>query len=672
MFSLKKDKAKADDKKSLAAHTTQRRTIKVQTEYGGGFSFSKIICHFFSLIGAALTFIRNLIANTVMLLLILLVVCGYYAFSDFKEEIVNLAKQHDEKPMTQDAKILYLPLKGTISEVPFSKSQFDVIYRELGNSIKGEGSHELLAIERALRLAAEDGQIEKVILDLQGTRGLSMANVQRLGLLLDKLQKKNKEVIATATVYTQTNYALATHADVILLDPIGEVSLRGIGINNLYFKELLDKIMVRPYIFRAGELKSAVEPFMQNSMSDPVKKEYQDLAAKLWDVYLQSLGNRTDLDKNMVLPDATSYAGTLAFFKGDKATMQLEHKLIDKLQSKIEYLNSLKSEYGVAKDGPTYMPKVINYRDYLDFRMHDLSEPAAPPKGEDGQSNIYVVYGIGTITDFRESSVDFSPENLMPILDGIAKDENAKAVVMYINSPGGTVTASEMIRRKLESLRESNIDVVVSMNGVATSGAYMVASAARKILATPSTVTGSIGVFGIGFGADQLLNNYGVYQDGVSTNELAELPAAKPLSQNVMTIMELQINNTYQRFIDLVATSRSLNFDNYKEYAEGKIFVAEDAKKLKLIDDIGTLYDAIDIAVKENTLDKGKVRVIHAGMRHESKFPLLEQFIFGNLYGLLPEGVAAALLDLREGSKVLGGSLYEDRAIMAITPFRVQ
>ena len=623
----------------------------------------RALCAVASFIGAALTFIRNLLANLVMLLLLAVLCAGYYACTDLKEEVVNLASSEAAPPpAAREARILYLPLRGMISERPFSRSRFDALYRKLNATLTGGSSHELLAIERALELACDDDRLEKIVLDLQGMRGLTLSMAGRLAPLLDRLRAQNKEVVATALTYSQPAYALASHASLILLDPMGEVALRGVGFNNLYYRQLLDSMMIRPYIFRAGAFKSAVEPFMLGGMSEQVRSELSDVAGKLWQEYLSFLSARTQLSPADVLPEAGAYAQELAVYGGDRGRMQQVRHVVDRLQSTADYLASLVGEYGSDPSGSESLPRMVHYTDYLSLRRRMQTERP---------HHIYVVYGIGTISDVSDNGSDFSPDSVLPLLDDIARDKKARAVVFYLNSPGGTVSASELIRRKLQELRGRGIDVIVSMNGTAASGAYMVACAARRILATPSTITGSIGVFGLGFGADELLNHVGVRQDSVVTHELALMPVATPLPRNVMAMLELQIRSVYQRFIALVADSRGVAASDYERFAEGRIFMASDARRLQLIDALGSLKDAIALAARDNHIDEDDYHVIHATPQTSDHLAMLDQLLGTATSFLLRGSALGALLpehgQLR-GLKQPGANDWPAQAIIPFTP----
>lgn len=638
------------------------KVISVQTEEKKSISFFGLIWRFLSFIGATLTFIRNFIGNVIMLIIIGLIIIAYNFASNLTQEVQTVFKGQTAPPvLTQQVDTLYFALNGNIQEAPFAKGKVESLLRELNDSLNGSYSHELLAIERALDLALVDDNIQRLIFDMQGATGLSLSNVQRLGEKLQKLKEQGKEVIVAAQSYSQTNYALASYASTILLDPIGEIGLKGINLSNLYYKGLIDKLELRPYIFRAGHYKSAVEPYLRNNMSDDVKAQYQELANSLWQEYKNELKVRDKLKNSQILPNAASYVSLLELFNGDIAAMQQKLKFVDELMPLDSYLEQiyLNTENKQGAREFSELKNVLAYQDYLLFKAQNNT----------AKNKVYIVYGIGTITDRAENTQSFSPDNIIPILNNIQKDKNAKAVIMYLNSPGGTVTAATAIYRKLMQLKAQGIDVIVSMNGVAASGAYLISAAADKIYATNTTLTGSIGVFAIALGFDKLLNKYGVSQDGVSTNDLAITPIATQLPEAQERIYTLQIQNTYRNFIDLVAQARKLNKNNYLQFAEGQVFIASKAKDLGLVDEIGSLNQALDDTIASYNLNKDEVKIVHCTVNSDENLSMFENLFITHLHSYLPNELNLLLLEAKK-NKALIFNPNQDKLVLALDPIQ--
>ena len=289
-------------------------------------------------------------------------------------------------------------------------------------------------------------------------------------------------------------------------------------------------------------------------------------------------------------------------------------------------------------------------------------------EGKKASSNtVAVIYGIGEITDYPERPTDFAYDNIAPQIEEAMMNDNIAAVVLYLNSPGGSVIASEKIRRSLEALQKYTVKpIIVSMNGTAASGAYWIGSQAEKIFATQSTITGSIGVFGLSFGAHRLLNKYGAYQDGVATNELAQAPIAKEMPYSQQMMYNLAVEKTYKDFVELVAKNRGLKANTYEIFAEGQIFLAEEAQTLGLVDEVGNLSDAIAYAAKQAGIDPNRLRVRHMSPESPNELGGFESLLFGLCNAYLPPEFTEAMLKLRQNTKLLKKDGSNN--LMAISP----
>lgn len=724
--------------------------LRKKPQHGG-------LCQALMTIGSVITFARNLVFNIIFLLLLFFIFGGYMAVQSIKDSGLllsgsNIVTQID--PNALPAEVLYFDLKGNISEIPFGSSQIDNLQRQLEYSLYGRQSHELVAVENALRLVATDPQIKKVVISVDGMGPITLSIAERLGKAIDMAKGHGqREVIVMGMGISQAAYALAAHADRIVLDSLGEIDLKGIALSSLYFKDLLDRFELTPYIFRAGHYKSAVEPFMLNSMSPDVRREFQAIAFKSWEIYQKSITDARSIKTPTLLPEANVYVNWLTQFHGDRAQMQLAQGLVDEIKSAEDYLMELAQEVNVDADAP-YFPAIITYQDYLmrhhvmttgKHRLGSLSEvevkpvPASPAQsasislaaaaaageldgvlpqvlravptlaesvaavalsaaGEGQQPNavvggsseataattlsrtnratrskrrvggneVAVLYGVGELTDISDSPNAFTYDNLAPLIEEAQHDSSVGALVLYLNSPGGSVIASEKIRRALELFQQSGKPLVISMNGTAASGAYWIASQGDAIFATPSTITGSIGVFGIGFGAHRLLNRYGAYQDGVVTNDLALSAIAEEMPASQQRMLSLSVENTYRNFIELVARNRGLKVNEYEIFAEGQIFLADDARTVGLIDEIGDVNDAIQYASRLAGISQDRLKIHHVAPSLGSELGGLESLFFGLSASYLPEELTYALVELKTQSKML--RLNEPKSIMAIAP----
>ena len=729
------------------------------------------VCNVMLTIGSWITFARNFVFNIIFLLLMFFVFGGYMAVQSLKENGISFSSTTADQinAIADKAEVLYFDLNGPISEMPFSSSQIDVLQRELESALYGKMSHELVAIEKALELSANDSTIKKVIISVDGMNLVSLSVAERIGSAMELAKAKDKraegsdfsrEVVVVGTAISQSAYAIAAHADKIVMDSLGEVDLRGISMTSLYFKDMLEKAQITPYIFRAGHFKSAVEPFMLNAMSPDVRREYQAIAFKSWDIYKKSIGARSKIavKSREILPEANVYAQWIRRYGGDRAQLQLAQGLVDEIMPLNLYYEELSEQVNADYDRP-YRPAIITYQDYL-MRHHALTSgkkagalsqievrPAAIigsmnsimanstsvsplssaaatlskstdaakqqangynytangtdrsydrgaednrtplqfsdieaiseakrqierrlKEGKRASSNtVAVIYGIGEITDYPERPSDFAYDNIAPQIEEAMMNDNIAAVVLYLNSPGGSVIASEKIRRSLEALQKYTVKpIIVSMNGTAASGAYWIGSQAEKIFATQSTITGSIGVFGLSFGAHRLLNKYGAYQDGVATNELAQAPIAKEMPYSQQMMYNLAVEKTYKDFVELVAKNRGLKANTYEIFAEGQIFLAEEAQTLGLVDEVGNLSDAIAYAAKQAGIDPNRLRVRHMSPASQNELGGFESLLFGLSNAYLPPEFTEAMLKLRQNSKMLKKDGSNN--LMAISP----
>ena len=762
------------------------------------------VCNVMLTIGSWITFARNFVFNIIFLLLMFFVFGGYMAVQSLKENGISFSSTTADQinAIADKAEVLYFDLNGPISEMPFSSSQIDVLQRELESALYGKMSHELVAIEKALELSANDSTLKKVIISVDGMNPVSLSVAERIGSAMELAKAKDKraegsdfsrEVVVVGTTISQSAYAIAAHADKIVMDSLGEVDLRGISMTSLYFKDMLEKAQITPYIFRAGHFKSAVEPFMLNAMSPDVRREYQAIAFKSWDIYKKSIGARSKIavKSREILPEANIYAQWIRRYGGDRAQLQLAQGLVDEIMPLNLYYEELSEQVNADYDRP-YRPAIITYQDYL-MRHHALTSgkkagalsqievrPAAIigsmnsimanstsvsplssaaatlskstdvasassaitsaastvsgasaeavgsgsvadaggaaklqangynytangtdrsydrgadnnraplqfsdieaiseakrqierrlKEGKKASSNtVAVIYGIGEITDYPERPTDFAYDNIAPQIEEAMMNDNIAAVVLYLNSPGGSVIASEKIRRSLEALQKYTVKpIIVSMNGTAASGAYWIGSQAEKIFATQSTITGSIGVFGLSFGAHRLLNKYGAYQDGVATNELAQAPIAKEMPYSQQMMYNLAVEKTYKDFVELVAKNRGLKANTYEIFAEGQIFLAEEAQTLGLVDEVGNLSDAIAYAAKQAGIDPNRLRVRHMSPASQNELGGFESLLFGLSNAYLPPEFTEAMLKLRQNSKMLKKDGSNN--LMAISP----
>ncbi len=603
----------------------------------------KCICAFFKFIGATISFARNVVANLVFLLFLAL--CGMlWMLSESAGDHLNALIEGDEvQKEINPAPVLWLSLNGDLDELPLGDDQLSKMLSQFSSNLRPDEIRvDLNQLLRVLHKAAADDEIKTVVADVSNLSIPSSQAVMRLIEACDEFKKithGTKPLIFFSDSFSQGTYIAASHASEIILDPFGKVDIHGLSMSTLYYAPLLERFKLTPYVFRAGTHKSAVEPLLRDSMSPEVKEEYSHIANSMWANFEQIVKEgRTSL-KGKLLPDADEYLKSMRDAQGDNATRALFAGLVDKLMTLDDLKKSLADIYP-AKNDKTQI-------DAISMDNYETLYAARTTKNKiNSPKQLAVIYGMGTISKNNENPRSFSPDNMEYLLNTVTKDPKNKGVLLYIDSGGGEVGASENIRRMIVKLHEKGLKVAVYMADVTASGAYWIATAADKIYASEHTLTGSIGVFATTIGADRLLNEYGVSQDGVSTSPLAETAIATPINKYQKELIELEIGNTYHKFLKLVCNARGLDISNKELFAEGKVFTAPDAKKLGLIDDITTLQGAIDALETECGMQKDESVWRSYVVPMGNNLGMLPQLLVNKLGAWLPDPALKLLLDL--------------------------
>ncbi len=621
-------------------------------------------------IGSVITFARNLVFNLIFLLLILAIFSGIYFANNAKDMVENTAVNADGSAKTVSP-ILYFDLSGTIHEMPQPDNEYTKFTKQFSDVLNTPEYNDVVSIEDALNTASDDKRIKSVYFNFSKTDRMPMPVASRVKKAILDYKKKNPGVMVSAysDSYNASSYLIATACDKIILDPLGSFTFRGFSASSLYFKDLLNRFNLSPLVFRAGEFKSAVEPFTSSRMSEPVKEEYRKAFNILWLTYLKSLNSRHNTGSAIgnlyAVPD--NYIKALVNYQGSEAELLHKLNLVDELISQEDFNASLIKLYGQGKS--IFEPKLTSYQDYL--TLSSLAKNKSSKKSDKKVSSVAVIYGIGDIVDKTETPATFSPDNIKEVLNDIKKDKSVNSVLLYINSGGGSVTASEKIRNMLVNFKkETGKTLTVSMNGLAASGAYWISTAADYVYASPETITGSIGVFSLGISADKLLNEYGVYEDGVETSELARTSIAREMPQSQKIEYQLSVESIYKRFITLVRNAHpELQKVDYREFAEGRIFTVYDAKNLHLINDIDTFDSLIANAKKQiekdgNTLCKVK-HFVPDGI--DSQF-ILKRMLSGHIQGLVSDKTLKMLLSLFDTTSVKDNNTHTPK-IMASSAF---
>ena len=488
---------------------------------------------------------------------------------------------------------LHLNLAGAIVEQPAETGPLDTLG---GGSITRE--FRLSEVIHALDTAAEDDRIKAVALDLDIFTGGGQAALANVGEALDRIRRSGKRVVAYATGYSDDGYQLAAHADEIWLDPLGAVLITGPGGVNLYYAGLLERLGVTANVYRVGAFKSAVEPYTRSDMSPEARQASQALADALWETWQQNI--RQARPRAQIAPYAADPSRFIEAAGGDMARAALAAGLVDRIGDRTAFGRRMVELAGAHHRRVPGSFRAVHFQAWTD--EHPISETG-------GEIGVLTVAGM--IVDGHAALGTAGAETVVENLERGLQRGDLRALVVRIDSPGGSVTASERIRRAVLSARQRGLPVVVSFGSVAASGGYWVATAGNMIFAEPSTVTGSIGVFGILPSFEGTLAKLGVGADGVRTTPLSGEPDIfRGPSEAADRLLQTNVETTYRRFIALVARARNLPPARVNAIGQGRVWDGGTARQLGLVDRFGSLDDAIAEAARRADIDPEEARPV--------------------------------------------------------------
>ncbi|WP_285110806.1 signal peptide peptidase SppA [Leclercia adecarboxylata] len=575
----------------------------------------RLFAGFFKWTWRLLNFVRNLVMN-IFFILILMVCVGVW---------MHLSTNNQAQSAGRGA--LLLDIAGVVVDKPSTSNRLGVLGRQLfGASSDRLQENSLFDIVDAIRQAKDDRNITGIVLDLKNFAGADQPSMQYIGKALREFRDSGKPVIAVGDNYSQGQYYLASFANKVWLSPQGTVDLHGFATNGLYYKSLLDKLKVTTHVFRVGTYKSAVEPFIRDDMSPAAREADSRWIGELWQHYLATVAANRQIASEQVFPGAQGVLDGLRKVDGDTAKYALNSKLVDALGSSAEIEKSLTKQFGWSKEDKNY--SAISFYDY------QAKKPA------DTGDSIAVVFANGAIMDGEETPGNVGGDTTAAQIRDARLDPKVKAIVLRVNSPGGSVSASEVIRAELSAARAAGKPVVVSMGGMAASGGYWISTPANYIVANPSTLTGSIGIFGVINTVENSLDYLGVHTDGVATSPLADIAITKALPPEVSQMMQLSIENGYKRFISLVADSRKQTPAQIDLIAQGHVWTGQDAKSNGLVDNLGDFDDAV---AKAAELAKLKQWHIDFYQDEPTFIDLVMDSFSGSVKAMLPDALQAYL-----------------------------
>ncbi|AMJ93997.1 signal peptide peptidase SppA [Alteromonas stellipolaris] len=529
-----------------------------------------------------LNFTRKLFFNVIFLVI-------------FVGIIIAITSQEDDQLTVKANSALLLTLNG---QLVIEKESVDPFEQFLQDAMGSEPDNPEVLVRDVVKVienAKQDRRIKALVLDLQGLSGGGLDKLRTVARAINDFKTSEKPVYAIGDYYTKEQYYLAAHANHVYLNPMGSLLLDGYGRYGMYFKDFLEKLKVTTHIFRVGTYKSAVEPLIRNDMSEAAKEAERKWLDGYWQQYKEDVAAARGIPLSNF--DET-LEGLLAKFEqagGDFANYALQNNWVDALKTREDVRVELTGLVGENEDN--HGVNVTNFNTYL-----KVVNPPLPSINSD-IDQVAIVVAKGTILNGNQKAGTIGGDSTARLLRKARLDENVKAVVLQIDSPGGSTLGSEIIRQEVLELKNAGKPVVVSMSTYAASGGYWIAANADRIFASPSTITGSIGVFGMFMTYENSLDYLGIHSDGVGSNELAGFSAVRPLAPEFGQILQRNVETSYGNFLSLVSNARDMTVDEVDDVAQGRVWIGTDALELGLVDELGTLEDAVNAAAEFAALD---------------------------------------------------------------------
>jgi len=541
-------------------------------------SIFKFIGMFFKGIWKLITFIRLALVNLIFLASIGII---YFIYTNAEAPIPTVSKES----------ALIVNISGPIVEQSTYVNPMDSLTGSMfGQSLPKENV--LFDIVETIRHAKDDAQISGIVLALRDMPETNLTKLRYIAKALNEFKASGKPIYAVGDIYNQSQYYLASYADKIYLAPDGAVMLKGYSAYSLYYKSLLEKLDVNTHVFRVGTYKSAIEPFVRDNMSKEAKESASRWLGQLWGAYIDDVAANRQLNAASLNPNMEEFLALLENNNGDLASLSLNVGLVDQLATRQQVRKELIEVFG-SNGEDSY-----NYVDFYEYQS------TMTPKFNLASDDIAIVVASGAIMDGSQPRGTVGGDTVAALLRQARNDDKVKAVVLRVDSPGGSAFASEVIRNEVEALKEAGKPVVVSMSSLAASGGYWISMSADRIVAQPTTLTGSIGIFSVLTTFEKGLNKLGIYTDGIGTSPFSDVGVTTGLSDGASKAFQMGIEHGYNRFIGLVSQSREIPLEQVDKVAQGRVWTGQDALEFGLIDKIGDFDDAVSLAAELAKVDQ--------------------------------------------------------------------
>ena len=553
----------------------------------------------------ALNFSRMLFLNIIFIIIVLL--------------LLSVLLRDDNKIIVPANSALVLKLAGNLviekeAVDPFTEFAQQAFEQE-------ENNPEVLLQDVLLTIenAKQDRRIKALVLDLHDLGSAGLDKLEQIAVALEDFKESEKPIYAIGDYYSQNQYYLASRADHLYLNPMGFMIFEGYGRFGMYFKSALEKLKAETHVFKVGTFKSAVEPYIRDDMSDAAKEANKAWLTAMWTQYKTSVAQARGLNVNNFDEELDVFLEKFQQVEGDFAKYALEFGWVDALKTREEARQEIIAVVGEDESGMGF--NAISYKNYL-----NIIKPVLP-NISNNLDKVAVVVAKGTILNGIKKPGEIGGDSTAELLRKARYDDTVKSVVLYVDSPGGSAFASEIIRQEVENLQAVGKPVVAVMSTYAASGGYWISAGADKIIAAPSTITGSIGIFGMFLTFENTLDYLGIHTDGVGTTEFAGMGITKTLDPKVAAIMQRGIEHGYDQFISLVADKRDMSKEQVDQIAQGRVWIGETALELGLVDELGYLGDGVKTAAALANLETYDTQYIQ---RTLSKSELFWKELFQN------------------------------------------
>ncbi|AYA64212.1 signal peptide peptidase SppA [Alteromonas sp. RKMC-009] len=544
-----------------------------------------------------LNFARKLVFNLIFLVLLIGV-------------IIAISSSEDPISVKPDSALL-LQLNGNLV---IEKEQVDPFSQFMQEAFGEEPENPEVLVRDVVKVldnAKQDSRIKALILDLSGLQGGGLDKLRTVAAAIDDF-KTEKPVYAIGDYYSQNQYYLAARADHIYLNPMGGVMFEGYGRFGMYFKDMLEKLRITTHIFRVGTYKSAVEPFIRNDMSDAAKEANKLWLDTYWSQYKADVAAARGIDVSNFDEELDVLLNKFEEAGADFAKYALNNGWVDALKTREEVRQELVALVGT--DENKLGVNVTPFNTYL-----KAVNPPLPKMGNT-KDKVAIVVAKGEILDGNQPAGTIGGDSTARLLRQARLDDTVKAVVLQVDSPGGSSFASEIIRQEVLELQSAGKPVVVSMSTYAASGGYWISAPADKIIASPSTITGSIGVFGMFLTFEDSLEYLGINTDGVASTEIAGMSALRELDPRFGEILQRNVESAYRQFITMVGESRGMSPEAVDKIAQGRVWIGSQALELGLVDELGDLDDAVASAAEIAGLESWDTQYVERILSPQEQF----------------------------------------------------